>query len=749
MIVTDAAGRITFLNAEAESLTGWVEAEAAGQPLPEVFRIINERTRQRSENPVEKVLQAGKTVGLANHTILVAKGGQEKPIDDSAAPIRHGDGPTSGVVLVFRDVSEQRKAQKVTARLAAIVEHSGDAVIAKNLDGIIQTWNAGAERLFGYKAEEIIGKSVTQLFPPDRLTEEDHILDLLKQGNVCERFETVRLTKDGQRIPVSVVISPIKDEEGLVVGASRIVRDISEIVAAREALAKEKELLATTLASIGDGVIVTDKHGRVTFLNGESERLTGWKNAEASGRPLPEVFHIINEQTRQMVENPVEKVLRLGTVVGLANHTVLISKDGRKIPIDDSAAPIRQHDGRLFGVVLVFRDFTEQKRAEETLRAAHQQASSQARLLDLTDDAIFVRDQCDRITYWNKGAEEAYGYTREEALSKVAHELLRTEFPEPLQSITQKLYRDRHWSGDLVQTRRDGRRITVASRWTPDFDEHKRPVGVLAINNNITERKQIEEKLREAQRKLLVHAADLEERVAERTAKLQDMVNELEHVSYAITHDMRAPLRAMSTFAAFLLEENKGESATSQDYCRRIVVGANRLDGLIQGALHYTNAILQEMPMELVDLGKLVHGLIETYPNLQADKADIEVDGPLPTVLGNESLLTQCFSNLLGNAVKFVAPNVRPRVRLRAVTTGDATTIWFEDNGIGISRESQARLFKMFERLTSSHDGSGIGLAVVRKVAERMGGKVGVESDAGKGSRFWLQLQIPKTTLKR
>ena len=125
-----------------------------------------------------------------------------------------------------------------------------------------------------------------------------------------------------------------------------------------------------TLASIGDGVIVTDARGRVTFLNGEAERLTGWTNREAEGRPLPAVFHIINEQTRQPVENPVEKVLRLGTVVGLANHTILIAKDGRETPIDDSGAPIRQGDGTVQGVVLVFRDFTQQKAGGESAGAA-------------------------------------------------------------------------------------------------------------------------------------------------------------------------------------------------------------------------------------------------------------------------------------------------------------------------------------------------------------------------------------------
>lgn len=376
VIVTDTQGRVTSLNREAERLTKWTHAEAAGQPLTTVFRIVNERTRKPVEDPVEKVLRFGKVVGMANHTIIIAKDGTELPIDDSAAPIRQPNGPLFGVVLVFRDVTVQRKAQQASERLAAIIEHSGDVILTKNLDSVIQTWNPSAQRLFGYRAEEIVGRPITVLFPPERLGEEDHILGRLREGKPVQRLETIRVAKDGRRIPVSVSISPLKNDEGEVIGASKIIHDISDLVAARDALVREKELLSTTLASIGDGVIVTDAAGRVTFLNIEAEKLTGWKNSKAAGRPLTEIFHIVNEKTRATVENPVEKVLRLGAVVGLTNHTLLIAKDGREIPIDDSAAPIRQPDGPLFGVVLVFRDFTERKRAEEALRLAKENAET-------------------------------------------------------------------------------------------------------------------------------------------------------------------------------------------------------------------------------------------------------------------------------------------------------------------------------------------------------------------------------------
>src|SRR5262249_51396798 len=152
------------------------------------------------------------------------------------------------------------------------------------------------------------------------------------------------------------------------------------------------------------------------------------------------------------------------------------------------------------------------------------------------------------------------------------------------------------------------------------------------------------------------------------------------------------------------------------DYSRRILVAASRLDKLIQDALHYTKVVLQQMPMEPVDLSPLVRDLIATYPNLQPDRADIIIEGTLPVVMGNEALLTQCFSNLLGNAVKFVAPGTRPLVRVRAELRSDTARIWVEDNGIGIPKHAQDRLFQMFQRLTNEYEGSGIGLAIVRKV---------------------------------
>jgi PAS domain S-box-containing protein len=254
VITTDIHNRVAFLNGVAEDLTRWNNADAIGQPLETVFRIVNEHSRQTVGNPASRALREGVVVGLANHTVLIGRDGSERPIDDSAAPVRDGDGNVIGAVLVFRDVSERRRIEKQIAeqgeaarKLAAIVDSSDDAIISKSLDGTVQSWNGAAERMFGYTAREAIGSAITLLFPPDRLDEEARIIARIRAGERVEHFDTVRLRKDGSAIPVSLTISPVKDAQGRTVGASKIARDITERIASEAALRHTEERLLIEL----------------------------------------------------------------------------------------------------------------------------------------------------------------------------------------------------------------------------------------------------------------------------------------------------------------------------------------------------------------------------------------------------------------------------------------------------------------------------------------------------------------------
>jgi PAS domain S-box-containing protein len=244
VIATDTSGRVTFMNRVAEELTGWSQHGATSQLLPSVFQIVDEGTRSPVTNPVEEVFKTGRVVGLAIHTILIARDGQERAIDDSAAPIRNRTGALLGAVLTFRDVTERRRLEVAARRLAAVVESSDDAIVSKDLNGIVTSWNKAAERIFGYSAEEMIGQPIARLIPPERPDEEPAILERIRKGDRIDHYETVRMRKDGTRFDVSVTISPVKDSTGRIVGASKVARDISHARALRSELERRVAELA-------------------------------------------------------------------------------------------------------------------------------------------------------------------------------------------------------------------------------------------------------------------------------------------------------------------------------------------------------------------------------------------------------------------------------------------------------------------------------------------------------------------------
>lgn len=307
VITTDIKGCVTYINGVGESLTGWSHEDALGQSLDRVFPIVNEVTRQPVENPAMRALREGVVVGLANHTVLIKKDGAECPIDDSAAPIRNEHGYVSGCVLIFRDVTAQRlvereKANQLhTARLlASIVETSNDAIIAKSLDGIIQSWNAAAERLFGFTAEEAIGQHISLVIPSERLAEEEEIIASLRDGRRIEHYETERVRRDGQRINVSLTISPIKDDAGNVIGASKIVRDVTD----RRRLEDDLRRLAADLSENDrrkNEFLATLAHELRNPLAPMSNMLEVVKHANGDGIVLKQAHDTIERQLGQMV----------------------------------------------------------------------------------------------------------------------------------------------------------------------------------------------------------------------------------------------------------------------------------------------------------------------------------------------------------------------------------------------------------------------------------------------------------------
>lgn len=263
-------------------------------------------------------------------------------------------------------------------------------------------------------------------------------------------------------------------------------------------------------------------------------------------------------------------------------------------------------------------------------------------------------------------------------------------------------------------------------------------------------RKKAEAALEAARLELARANLELEVKVQERTAKLQETIAELEHFSYTITHDMRAPLRAMQGLGGFLVTECENcQEPARREYIRRIAAAAERMDKLITDALQYGKTLHDPFCLEPIDVEALLRGILESYPDFEPLHRSAVIAGHLPMLLGNQAGLTQCFSNLLSNAIKFSKPGHPPQLRIWAEQRGEFKRLWFEDQGIGIPKEYQDRIWTMFQKLDRNTDGTGIGLALVRKSVQRMGGNAGVESEPGQGSRFWIELKAAEGAVER
>ncbi len=613
VICTDGDGRVTFLNAVAESLTGWPQAEAAGRPLPDVFHIVNERTRQPVESPALRALGDGKIVGLANHTILIARDGTERPIDDSTALLRDEGGTTIGAVLVFRDVTERRRAEEVRARLAAIVESSEDAIVSKTLDGVIRSWNVGAERLFGYTAEEAVGRPITLIIPPDRIDEERAILEQLGRGERVEHFETVRVTRDGRRLDISLTVSPIRDAAGQVIGASKIARDITERKRSERDLRESEE--------------------RYRLAAAEASRA-----AESNAK-----FRAFFEQ---------------GT-----NFAGVLALDGSVVE------PNR--------LCLEACGFTR-------------------------DDVIGKPFwECG---WWNRSAA-LMETVRAACLQAAGGSLSRTETPYFVADGTERVV-------DLILA--------------PVTDEAGRVLFVAASGTDVTDRRRMEDALRQA-----------DQRKDEFLALL--------------AHELRNPLAPLRNGLQVmrLAASDAGAVAQVRDMMERQLGHMVRLiDDLLDISRISRNKM--ELRRARVQLADVVSNALESArPAIEAGGHELTVSLPTEPVWLDADLtrLAQVFSNLLTNSAKYTEHG--GRIWLTAERRGGEAVVSVRDTGIGIPAKALPRIFDMFSQLDRNVErasgGLGIGLALVKGLVEMHGGTVAAESPGeGQGSTFTVRLPAPR-----
>ena len=389
---------------------------------------------------------------------------------------------------------------------------------------------------------------------------------------------------------------------------------------------------------------------------------------------------------------------------------------------------------------------SRRRRIEEELRQARDeletaaQRTQQARLLDLTHDTIFVRNMRDVITYWNRGAEERYGWKKEEAVGRVSHQLMQTIFPAPLEEINAKLLRTGRWEGELTHRQRDGMQFVVASRWALQRDDAGKPVAVLETNNDITERKRAEEEIRKLN-------AELEQRVTERTAELKATNKELEAFAYSISHDLRAPLRHMAGYAE-LLQKNASSilDEKSRRYMTMILEAAKRMGDLIDDLLAFSRIGRAETQKTVVSLEQLVK---EALSELQQETDGRNMDwriGALPNLYGDRAMLRLALVNLISNAVKFTCKRPQPEIEIGCVDGKENEIVVFiRDNGVGFEMKYVNKLFGVFQRLhrAEEFEGTGIGLATVQRIIHRHGGRVWAEGLVDRGATFYFS--VPKS----
>ena len=420
-----------------------------------------------------------------------------------------------------------------------------------------------------------------------------------------------------------------------------------------------------------------------------------------------------------------------GVVRRRAEAELRQSREELEIKVAERTAELRKTNEQLQ------LEVSERRRAEEILR-------ERASLLDLTHDTVFVRDMNDVITYWNRGAEELYGWTSREAVGQVSHQLTRTIFPEPLDEINTKLLRTGRWEGELVHAMRDGTGVVVASRWSLQRDERGNPIAILETNNNITERKQAEEAVRRSRDELEVKVKERTAELRKTNVDLQSVNKELEAFAYSVSHDLRAPVRHIAGFTELLQKHVEPVlDDKSRHHISMILDSAKRMGTLVDDLLAFSRIGRAETQKTTVHLEQLIKGVIgEVAPDAQGRNIAWRI-GTLPICYGDPSMLRLVFANLVTNAVKFTRTREQAEIEIDSLNhTPDEVVVFVKDNGVGFDMKYKDKLFGVFQRLHSQEafEGTGIGLATVQRIVQAHGGRVWAEASVNNGATFYVVL---------
>ncbi len=609
---------------------------------------------------------------------------------------------------------------------ASILIVEDDRVVARD----IQHHLAG----FGYTV------AGTTAFGEDavRLAEEarpDLVLMDIRLAGAMDGIEAARRLRERCRVPV-VYLTAYADEETL--RRARVTEPFGYILKPFEdrelhtviemALYKhqaERRLLeserryAVTLASIGDAVIATDGRGQVTFLNPAAEALTGWPGAEAAGRPLPEVFRIVNEETRRPAEDPASKVLRLGTVVGLANHTLLLARGGREVPIDDSGAPIRDDRGDVTGVVLVFHDVAEQRRAEAALRESEERFRS---VFETALTGMAITDPAGRFLHVNRSCERILGYSAEELRQTSAPDLAHPDDRPHHRRVMEDLAAGRREAHHFETRclRKDGTVAWVHVTYSALRDAAGKPRLLVAMLIDITERKRAEQEREELHRQVANSRRKLQA-LSRRLIRVQE--EERKRLARELHDEIGQVLTAVS------LNIEAARSTAGEAAQPHLAESTRAIDRAIE-EVRSLSLNLRPAMLDLMGLEAALRGYVER----QAKPAGLAVElvcSPLSGACEAPELQATCF-RVVQEALTNVIRHAQARhVRVEVTCDEGALRLTVRDDGVG---------FDVAAARQRALHGETFGLLGIQERAQLLGGDVAIESAPGKGTTLRVQL---------
>jgi PAS domain S-box-containing protein len=479
-------------------------------------------------------------------------------------------------------------------------------------------------------------------------------------------------------------------------------------------LLQSEERWTATLGSIGEAVIATDSKARVTFLNPVAAALTGWQLEEAQNQPVGDVFKIINEKSGMSADDEVLQVLEERRILTVPNNVALITRDGREISVEHSAAPILAGKEKVIGVVLVFRDVSE--RRQEQIETAEQAA-----LLELTQDSVFVMDMKGTVLFWSRGAEAMLGYSKSQAADTISHDLLSTDFPQPLVEIREELLRVGHWEGDLMMTAQDGRRIVVSSRWALQWGKRDQAPRVLVINSDITQRKLGEESLvlqREQLRALAERLQWVREDDRKRVAR--DLHDQIGQILTAIKMDMTWMTRHLP--------------ASEDAVLARLMESIQLINNGVKAVRTICSGL---RPGVLDDLG--LAAAIEWQASEFASRNGIQCQVSVPPVDlhldGDRATATfRIFQECMTNVIRHAQAK---SVCVALVQEEENILLVVEDDGIGFSESGLSNTL------------GSLGLLGMKERAQFCGGDVQIASSPGKGTTVTVRVPVDTPRDKR